>query len=238
MYSLQGDVRIWYQFLEPSSISSLIELCVAFNLYCKRYYSSDFLFHDCCEEYEKSVQATLSFSYDCEVKEDNLVKEISEGSVLSSCCSYVLDADSNDSSNHKNTVDISLDYEDEINDKLVKKTREDSSLFFPSFSKLKADFVCFSYEENAKDIFVLETYVFSIPAYDEEFFSNTYQEQPFFYEYPSEDDEEYIFFITSLEPCSMNFVYDNYESDPCESHGGEKEELNVNLISCPTLINE
>jgi hypothetical protein len=46
----------------------------------------------------------------------------------------VLDADSNDSSDHKNTVDISPDYEAEINDKLVKKTREDSSLFFPSFS--------------------------------------------------------------------------------------------------------
>jgi hypothetical protein len=33
-------------------------------------------------------------------------------------------------------------------------------------------------------------------------------------------------------------VYDNYESDPWESHGGEKEELNVQLISSPTLINE
>jgi hypothetical protein len=33
------------------------------------------------------------------------------------------------------SVDISPDYEVEINDKLVKKkTREDSSLFFPSFS--------------------------------------------------------------------------------------------------------
>jgi hypothetical protein len=34
-------------------------------------------------------------------------------------------------------VDISPDYEAEINDKLVKKTREDSSLFFPRFSELK-----------------------------------------------------------------------------------------------------
>jgi hypothetical protein len=32
------------------------------------------------------------------------------------------------------SVDISPDYEAEINDKLVKKTREDSSLFFPRFS--------------------------------------------------------------------------------------------------------
>jgi hypothetical protein len=53
MYSLQGDVCIWYQSLEPSRIYSLIEFHVAFNLHCKRYYSSEFLFHDCCEEYEK-----------------------------------------------------------------------------------------------------------------------------------------------------------------------------------------
>jgi hypothetical protein len=51
----------------------------------------------------------------------------------------------------------------------------------------------------------------------------------FFYEYPSEDDEEQNFFMASLEPCSMVPVYDNE---------GEKEEINVQLISCPTLINE
>jgi len=73
------------------------------------------------EEYEKSVQGALSCSLDCEVEEDNLVKEMSEGSMLSSSCSSVLDADLNDSSNHKNTVDISPDYEAKINDKLVKK---------------------------------------------------------------------------------------------------------------------
>jgi hypothetical protein len=39
-------------------------------LHCKRYYSSEFLFHDCCEEYEKSVWAALSFSPNCEVEED------------------------------------------------------------------------------------------------------------------------------------------------------------------------
>jgi hypothetical protein len=32
------------------------------------------------------------------------------------------------------SIDISSDYEAEINDKLVKKTREDSFLFFPHFS--------------------------------------------------------------------------------------------------------
>jgi hypothetical protein len=100
-------------------------------------------------------------------------------------------------------VDISLDYEAEINDKLVKKTREDSSLFFPRFSELKEKFVCFSYEENEEDSFVLETNIFRNPAYDEEVVSNADQEQLMFDEYPSEDDEENIFFIASLEPHSM-----------------------------------
>jgi hypothetical protein len=136
------------------------------------------------------------------------------------------------------SVDISSECEAEINDKLVKETREDSSLFFPIFSELKEDFVCCSYEENAEDILVLETDVFGSLAYDEEVISNTNQEQPIFYEYPSEDDEEKIFFMAFLEPCSMVHVYDNYEPDHWEGHEREKEELNVHLISCSALVNE
>jgi hypothetical protein len=44
--------------------------------------------------------------------------------------------------------------------------------------------------------------------------------------------------MASLEPCSMVPVYDDYESDPWEGHEGENEELNVQLISCPSLVNE
>jgi hypothetical protein len=36
----------------------------------------------------------------------------------------------------------------------------------------------------------------------------------------------------------MVLVYDEYESDPWESHGGEKEELNVQFISCPKPVSE
>jgi hypothetical protein len=103
---------------------------------------------------------------------------------------------------------------------------------------LKAVFVHFSYEGNAEDIFFIKTNVFSSLAYDKEVVSNIDQEQPIFYEYPSEDDEEQSFFMASLEPCSMVPVYDNYGFDPWESHEGEKEELNVHLISSPAIINE
>jgi hypothetical protein len=75
---------------------------------------------------------------------------------------------------------------------------------------LKADFACCSYEGNAEDIPVLETYVFGSPSYNEEVISNDDQEQPTFGEYLSEDDEEQSF--------SMVPVYDNNGSDPWESH--------------------
>jgi hypothetical protein len=53
--------------------------------------------------------------------------------------------------------DFSLDYEAEIDEKLAAKAKEGSSMFFPSFSELKVEFVCCSYKGNTKDILVLET---------------------------------------------------------------------------------
>ena len=117
------------------------------------------------------------------------------------------------------TVDISPDCEAKIDDKLIKRTREDLSMFFPRFSYLKAD-------------------VLGSPTYDEEVVSNADQKQPIFYEHPNEDDKEKSFFMASLEPHSMVHVYDDYEYDPCEGHEGENEELNVHLISFSTLVNE
>jgi hypothetical protein len=46
--------------------------------------------------------------------------------------------------------DFSPDYEAEIDEKLAAKAREDSSMFFPSFSESKAEFVCCSYKGNAR----------------------------------------------------------------------------------------
>jgi hypothetical protein len=83
-----------------------------------------------------------------------------------------------------------------------------------------------------KDMFL------AVPSYDEEVVSNTDQKQPIFDEYPNEDDEEQSFFMASLEPHSMVHVYDNYEFDPWEGHEGEKEEINVQVISCPTPLND
>jgi hypothetical protein len=69
--------------------------------------------------------------------------------------------------------DFSPNYEVEIDEKLASKAREDSSMFFSSFSELKEDFVFFSYKGDAEDILFLETNVLGIPTYDEEVISDT-----------------------------------------------------------------
>jgi hypothetical protein len=102
--------------------------------------------------------------------------------------------------------------------------------FSAKIEKLEADRACCSYEGDAEDILVLEMDVFGSPSYDEEVISNTDQEKPSFDEYPNEDDEERSF--------SKVYVYDDCESDPWESHVGEMEELNVQLVSSPELVKE
>ena len=52
MYSLYGDARQWYFSLPPSSISSLKDFHRAFIEHCKRYFSDEFAFGNCCDEYE------------------------------------------------------------------------------------------------------------------------------------------------------------------------------------------
>ena len=56
MYSLYGDARQWYFSLPPSSISSLKDFHRAFTEHCKRYYSDEFAFDNCCEEYKLHSQ--------------------------------------------------------------------------------------------------------------------------------------------------------------------------------------
>jgi hypothetical protein len=52
MISLYGDARQWYFSLPPSSISSLKDFHSTFTEHCKRYFSDDFAFDNCCDEYE------------------------------------------------------------------------------------------------------------------------------------------------------------------------------------------
>ena len=49
---MYGDARQWYFYLPPSNISSLKNFHRAFIEHCKRYFSDEFAFDNCCDEYE------------------------------------------------------------------------------------------------------------------------------------------------------------------------------------------
>jgi hypothetical protein len=79
MYSLEGDAREWYRSLPPSSISSLKEFHATFSNHCKRLFSADLLFENCCEEFEVYVQHAVGFfPSDCKDVRDVYVEEIEE----------------------------------------------------------------------------------------------------------------------------------------------------------------
>jgi hypothetical protein len=98
--------------------------------------------------------------------------------------------------------------------------------FSAEIEEVKEDRSCCSYK-YAEDILVLETYVLDIPTYEKEVILDTGQEKTTCDEYPNEDDKD--------QSSPMVPVYYDFESDPWESHEGEKEELNVQFISCSEL---
>jgi hypothetical protein len=66
MFSLEGDDREWYHSLPPASISSLEQFHATFNAHCQRYYSSELICHNCCEEYRDGVQNIVHSCESCE----------------------------------------------------------------------------------------------------------------------------------------------------------------------------
>jgi hypothetical protein len=50
MFSLERDARLWYKSLPHSSIPSLKYFHILFHLHCKRIYSAEILFEDCCNK--------------------------------------------------------------------------------------------------------------------------------------------------------------------------------------------
>jgi hypothetical protein len=48
MFSLEKDARLWYKYLPHSSIPSLKYFHILFHQHCKRIYSTEILFEDCC----------------------------------------------------------------------------------------------------------------------------------------------------------------------------------------------
>jgi hypothetical protein len=147
-------------------------LHASFNSFCKEYFPIECLFQGCCDNFSLLYKYfAIHESQICDeafTEEENIYheeKEVLNGilyvnnntktSGIISDLSLALNVHEDqhvsfeyvdDEEQVYSVVDISSDYECEIDDKLVTKTTEDSSLFFPSFSGLKEDFVCFSYE--------------------------------------------------------------------------------------------
>jgi hypothetical protein len=110
MHSLDGDACQWYFSLPHSSISSLREFHSTFNEHYKRYFSAEFLFENCCEEFEKNIQHTIGISSDCKAEIDVFVEEIKEKSYHSFPSFPVLKADfvdcSYDEEISSNAIDV------------------------------------------------------------------------------------------------------------------------------------
>ena len=70
MFSLEGYACEWYHSLPPASISSLREFHAAFNRHNQRHYSSELIYHNCCEEYEGHDQ-DVAMSYEIYDGEDH-----------------------------------------------------------------------------------------------------------------------------------------------------------------------
>jgi hypothetical protein len=154
----------------------------AFNSFCKDYFSAEYLYEKCHDEFSLLHKDSYNHeSHICDeafIIEENIYHEdhevlndihydrsnIEMSSIISDVFvvlnfhedQHISFEYSDDGEKVCYVVDISPDYNAKIYDKLVIKAMEYSSMFFPSFLELKEDFVCCSYEGNAKGIPVLK----------------------------------------------------------------------------------
>jgi hypothetical protein len=75
MHSFDSDACQWYSSLPHSSISSLKEFHTTFKEHCKRYFSVEFLFENCCAEYELHIKDIIDGNAG-NVNEKEIVDEI------------------------------------------------------------------------------------------------------------------------------------------------------------------
>jgi hypothetical protein len=170
-YSLERIARDWCRSLPVASIISLTEFHETFNSFCKEYFSDERLFEGNCNEFSSlhkySASHEIPICDESFIVEENIyhgdhevLHDIHYDSNNTETYDIIPDVFvvlnfhddqhlsfeySDDEEQVYYAVDISPHYETRTDNKLVKRTREYFSLFFPSFSDLKADVVCFSY---------------------------------------------------------------------------------------------
>jgi len=203
--------------LPPASISSLEQFHASFNAHCQKFYPFELIFHSCCKGYNDFTQDIADLEAGCEDEGDDLDQKLV----------------------------LSLPYSSASDESCVCCPSEESAKIEPV---MEIDFPCipFSKEpryeqhifdsfEDVEDIPALGEEVLDNPVCLEEVISNVEQEQPIFYEYPSEEEEGVDMHLFSspaviTKPHNeehnffMGLVYDDYESDPWESQEEEPEE--------------
>jgi hypothetical protein len=76
IFSLEIDARLWYKYLPHSSIPSLKYFHIRFHQHCKRIYSTEILFEDCCNiEFIRQNDQTNPLEEEEEISEISQVDE-------------------------------------------------------------------------------------------------------------------------------------------------------------------
>jgi hypothetical protein len=155
-YSLEGIACDWCRSLPIARINSLTGFHANFNLFCKYYFPAEYLYENCCDEFSLLHKDYASHkSWICDeafIVEERIFHEdqgvlndihydrnnIETSGIISDVSVVYEDQHvSFEYPDVKNqvysAVDISLEYEDEINDKLVKKLGKIPPCIFLSF---------------------------------------------------------------------------------------------------------
>jgi hypothetical protein len=214
-FSLEGDARDWFYSLPPGSISSLEQFHAVFNAHCQRYYPSDLIFHNCCEDDGCGLDQKSILSLPCpSALEEICIHCPSEESVereFPSLETEDLDSPSEDDKGDSMAVEALSSTPDASTafnfDDYSEDEQQSLSSYFDIIRGIQP-----AYDNYASD--------FELDVQD----SQEHATEPYYYEEidypgPTETTEQWI----EEQIFPKDPVYDDYGSDPWESYE-EKEE--------------
>jgi hypothetical protein len=74
-YSLEGKAHEWCRSLPAASVASLRDFHVAFNSYCKQKYYVDFLYEECCVEFDLLYTKSANYTNQNACKKEIVVED-------------------------------------------------------------------------------------------------------------------------------------------------------------------
>jgi hypothetical protein len=211
MYSLEGYAREWYRSLPPASISSLKKFHATFSDHCKRFFPTDLLFENCCEEFDLYMQNSIvGSSSSMNEKEVNVKQVEEESSPCEIFSSFSIQEEIFiDCSDDKKVDQNSVETFDIISD--ISNNVCDDEIVAPKVDIDQAT-IMQSISQGCHEMEDFEVQV-----------SGIFKDQPIYDKSP--DDEEQISTMIQMELLSSNPIYENYEADYLESSGGYDIEI-------------